>query len=124
VLGAIPSWPPGRLDPRLALAEAERAGTDFVAGKARLAVSRAAGALLLARRAYTPWQAGREDALRRAWPEAPRPGDVTAARFVERARELVVDWLFTWEGDGPGGAAVGRYRVMREAALVAAGEAS
>jgi hypothetical protein len=49
---------------------------------------------------------------------------VTAARFVERARELVVDWLFTWEGDGPGGAAVGRYRVMREAALVAAGEAS
>jgi hypothetical protein len=123
VLGAIPSWPPGSLDPRLALAEVERAGADLVAGKARLAVSRSAGALLLARRAYTPWHAGREDVLRRVWPEAPRPGDVTAARFVERARELVVDWLFTWEGDGPGDAVVGRYRALREAARTEGGGA-
>ena len=98
VLGAIPSWPPERLDPRLALSEASGAACDLGAGWARLAVSRAAGALLLIRRAYSPWHTGRAAAVRRLWPEASLPPDSTAERFVSLAGDLVTRWLFAWNG--------------------------
>jgi GT2 family glycosyltransferase len=119
VLGAIPSWPPERLDPRLALAEARGAADDLGAGRFRLAVARAAGALLLARRAYSPWHAGRADTVRRLWPEAPVPPDTTAERFVSLAGELVRRWLFTWEGAAAPPVAVERFRSLLAAAAAA-----
>ena len=114
ILRLVPDWPPERLDPRLALDEQQAAEADLAAGWEALAVQRAAGALLIARRAYAPGLAARA-ALRRVWPEAPAM-QVAAAEFVPRARELIVDWLFTWEGSGPDAAAVQRYLALRAAA--------
>ena len=120
VLGAIPCWPAERLDPRLALAEARGAAGDLGAGRARLAVSRAAGALLLARRGYTAWHAGRAAAVRRLWPEARIPPDATAERFVSLAEVLVTRWLFSWEGAPLPPGAVDRFQSLRAAAAAAA----
>jgi hypothetical protein len=121
VLAAIPCLPPSRIDPREALDEVAGAGADFAAGRARLAVARAGGALLIARRAYTPWYGRQESALQAAWPEAPEASETTAERYVDLVRRLVVDWLFTWEGRGPGGAAVARYGALRALARTRAG---
>ena len=119
VLGAIPCWPAERLDPRLALAEARGAARDLEAGRARLAVSRAAGALLLARRGYSAWHAGRAEAVRRLWPEARTPPDATAERFVSLAEVLVTRWLFSWEGAPLPPGAVARFQSLRAAAAAA-----
>ena len=121
VLGAVPRLHPSRIDPREAQDEVAAAGADLAAGRARLAVARAGGALLIARRAYTPWHSRLAGALQTTWPEAPEPGETTAERYVDLARRLIADWLFTWEQSGPGGPAVARYGALRAGAR-AAGE--
>jgi hypothetical protein len=112
----IPSWRPDQLDPRLALDEQEGAEADLAAGWPARAALRAAGALLIARRRYEPRGQRRAAALRAAWPEAPAvsplSGGEDAARFVTTARRLLHDWLFTWEGEGPGSPAVARYTAL------------
>ncbi|MGH2351058.1 MAG: hypothetical protein ACRDJN_05530, partial [Chloroflexota bacterium] len=108
-LGAIPGWRPDQLDPRLALDEVRAAQVDLAAGAETLAAHRAAGALLIARRAYTPRTDEHCAALRRAWPEAPDVNGTPPAAFVARAAALVEDWLLTWEGTGPPAAARERY---------------
>ncbi len=119
VLGAIPCWPAERLDPRLALAEVRGAAGDLGAGEARLAVSRAAGALLLVRRGYTAWHAGRVAAVRRLWPEVRIPPDATAERFVSLAEVLVTRWLFSWDGAPLPPGAVDRFQSLRASAAAA-----
>jgi hypothetical protein len=121
VLGAVPRLHPSRVDPREAGDEVAAAGADLAAGRARLAVARAGGALLIARRAYTPWYSRLAGALQTAWPEAPEPGETTAERYVDLARRLITDWLFTWERSGPGGAAVARYDALRARSREAGG---
>jgi hypothetical protein len=118
-LRVIPSWRPDQLDPRLALDELDGAEAELAAGWPDLAVQRAAGALLIARRAYTARFDERPAALGRVWPEAPpmeaSPADDAAshaARFVGRARALLHDWLFTWEGGPPASEAVRCYIEM------------
>jgi hypothetical protein len=125
-LRVIPSWRPDMLDPRLSLDLLATAEEDQRAGHHLPAVHNAAGALLLARRAYRHRFDARAEALRSAWPEAPvlpvAPKAKEAAAFVARARHLIDDWLFTWEGEGPGESAIARYRAMwRAAALVRGG---
>jgi hypothetical protein len=115
----VPRWRPDQLDPRLALDEQAGAEADLAAGWPELAALRAAGALLIARRAYRPTLAGRAGALAESWPEAPPLGSVPPAVFVARARALIVDWLFTWEGGGMGAAGVDRYLAMRAGARAA-----
>ncbi|MDQ3699375.1 MAG: hypothetical protein M3442_00470, partial [Chloroflexota bacterium] len=80
------------------------------------AVARAAGALLIARRAYTPKWSERREALLRVWPEAPDPEQVAPQEFVRQAVALVEGWLFTWEGVGPARSAVDRFRALRASA--------
>jgi hypothetical protein len=118
-LDVVPRWRPDQLDPRLALDDQAGAEADLAAGWPDYAALRAVGALLIARRAYRPALAGRPEALRRAWPEAPSPDAEPADRFVARARELLVDWLFTWEGAGMVHRGVQRYVALRPAAAAA-----
>lgn len=87
--------------------------TSAVAALYAAALARAAGALLIARRAYTPRWDARRDALRRVWPEAPDADGVTPQEFVRQALALVEGWLLTWEGDGPERTVVDRYRALR-----------
>jgi hypothetical protein len=118
-LCVIPSWRPDQLDPRLSLDLLATAESDLRTGYYSLAVHQAAGALLLARRAYRHRFDGRAEALRSVWPEAPAlpvsPQADEAALFVARTRSLVEDWLFTWEGEGPGGASIAQYQALRQA---------
>jgi len=111
-LRVIPGWRPDQLDPRLALDEVARAEADLSGGHYALAALAAAGALLLAKRRYESRFDSRAAALRAAWPEAPAlptdPAPDEEAAFVARARRLIEDWLFTWEGDGLGVAAIQR----------------
>ena len=112
----IPGWRPDQLDPRLALDEQDGAEADLAAGWPAPAALRAAGALLIVRRRYQPRFEGRTAALRAAWPEAPALpvalGGDDVRRFVATARRLLEDWLFTWEGEGPGAPAVARYAAL------------
>ncbi|HEX2034016.1 MAG TPA: glycosyltransferase family 2 protein [Chloroflexota bacterium] len=110
---AIPSWRPEQLDPRLALDELDLAQAALDAGAGRLATYRAAGALLVARRRYTPRHEAMPAALQEAWPEGPAMHAVPAPEFVATARALIRDWLFTWEDRGCGERVVRRYRAMR-----------
>ena len=129
-LRVLPGWRPDQLDPRLALDAIASAESDLGAGHHALAAANAAGALLLAKRRYTSRFDARAAALREAWPEAPglptEPTPEEAAAFVATARRLIEDWLFTWEGDGPGAAAIRRFEALRrrpagQPALVATG---
>lgn len=122
VLAVIPDWPPARLDPREALDELAAAEQALAGGWTELARLRAAGALLLARRAYEPAFAGRAAAVARQWPEAPLLASfdaLPAGEYVTRSRALVEDWLFTWEGDGLSALARERYVALWRAARVA-----
>lgn len=111
-LRVIPSWRTEQLDPRLALDEYRRAEAALRAGQEPLATYYAAGALLVARCAYTPLVSPRAELLAKTWPEAPAAGAVPTPAFVERVRALVVDWLCTWEGTGPGAAAAARLETL------------
>jgi hypothetical protein len=113
---AIPRQPSDRLDPRLALDEQGVAEAELAAGWGQYAALVAAGALLIARGAYRTSLNERAATLSAVWPEAPPVGDTPPERFVARARELLTDWLFTWEGTGPGAAAVERFLSLRAAA--------
>jgi hypothetical protein len=115
----IPNWPPEQLDVRLSLDEQAAAEKELAAGREPYAVFVAAGALLIARRSYRARPGDRLAALARTWPEAPRPEGTPARQFVTRARELLTEWLFTWEGAGPGPAAIERYLSLRAAARAA-----
>jgi len=123
-LAVVPDWPPGRLDPRLALDEQAGAERDLAAGRLGLAVYRSAGALLIARRRYEPWFHRRLAALHEVWlevpPLPPNPEQAPATHFVTNAGVALHDWLFTWEGAGPGLRAIGRYETMWRASRAAA----
>jgi hypothetical protein len=115
-LRVIPAWRPEQIDPRDALVEIAVAERDLAEGRGSLAMLRAAGALLVARRAYTARLDDRAEALARAWPEAPDLETSTAPAFVREAAGLVRDWLFTWERDGFAARGVEHYVAMwREA---------
>ena len=116
VVRAIPAWRPESIDPRASLGEMDAAERDLATGHAALAVVRAAGALLLAKRRYEPRRLHLPEALRAAWPEVPplpSAGDATsAAVFVSDARRRLHDWLFTWEGSGVSAGAIEAYQSL------------
>ena len=112
---ALPMWRPEQLDPRVALDELARAEDAIANGRPHLAEVLAVCALLVARRAYTPRPDEMARVLARVWPESPPMQGTSPAAFVARARELLLDWLFTWEGEGPARRAQERYARLRRA---------
>jgi predicted ATPase len=88
-------------------------------------VATAAGALLVARRAYTVLPDELAAVLARMWPEAPQPhgaltgGTEAASKFVARARLLVEEWLFTWYEARSSAVMRHRFEELRSTASVA-----
>ncbi|CAA9228456.1 MAG: hypothetical protein AVDCRST_MAG77-872 [uncultured Chloroflexi bacterium] len=128
-LAAVPSWRPDQVDPLEALVELRTAEGLLGEGKVEAAVATAAGALLVARRAYTALPGERAAALARVWPEAPQPWSALGGEggtprtperaFVTRTRQLVEEWLFTWHA-APTSTLVGRLEELRASARLAA----
>ncbi len=95
-LEAVPSWRSDQIDPLVSLAELVRA-ERLLSSHPAAAVHVAAGALLIAKRGYTPWLRELPGALTSLWPEAPPLNAVVSAVFVKRARELLETWLYHWD---------------------------
>jgi hypothetical protein len=119
VLAAVPRWPATEIDRRESLDEQERAERELAAGCGPLARWRAVGALLIAKRSFVFLVAARAGALRTAWPEIQDEATAPDAHVVERARRLIDDWLFTWEGAGASSRARERYTAGWHAARAA-----
>jgi hypothetical protein len=116
-LAAVPAWRPEQIDPLSALDELREAERFLASGQAARAAWRAAGALLLARRAYTAFEAKREEALAAAWPEAPSIRETEPVEFVRAARALIEHWLYVWEADDPTRVARVEFERLRAAAV-------
>jgi hypothetical protein len=112
-LAAVPAWRPEQIDPRRALDELRGAERRLTSGDAARAAWQAAGALLVARRAYTAFEAEREAALAAAWPEAPSMHETAPVEFVRAARSLIEDWFYVWEANGPTHAARTKFERLR-----------
>lgn len=117
VVRVLPAWSPSSIPEFEAfglLAGAERALDIGDAEKGRrLAVE----ALLVARRAFDPGGPASSEDLNRAWPTFGMSlDDAPPTVVVARARALLHDWRFTWEGAGPGSAAVARWMELRASA--------
>jgi len=122
VVRVIPAWSPASIPEFEAfglLAGAERALDMGDAEKGRrLAVE----ALLVARRAFDPGGPASSEDLTRLWPTFGMALDEAPPTVVvARARALLHDWRFTWEGVGPGSAAVARWLELRALADQARG---
>jgi hypothetical protein len=103
-LATVPSWRPDQIPPTGAVEELREAQRLLAAGRESEAAERAVGALLVAKRAYTPLAEERERALQQAWPEAPQLSalrQMPAAEAVALARGLVERWLFAWRDGDP-----------------------
>ena len=118
VVRALPSWPPSAIpetDAFELLGQAERA-LDL--GDARKAKTLAVQSLLVSRRRFTPNAIVDPDV---AQPTLSTLGIDTdqapASVVVARVRALLHDWLFTWEGDGPGVVAVTQWHELRVRAI-------
>ena len=92
----MPSWRSDQIDPLVSLAELVRA-ERLLSSHPAVAAHVAAGALLIAKRGYTPWLRELPSALTSLWPEAPPLNAVVSAVFVKRARELLETWLYHWD---------------------------
>ena len=117
VVRVLPAWSPASIPEFEAfglLAGAERALDMGDAEKGRrLAVE----SLLVARRAYDPGGPASSEDLTRVWPTFGMAlDDAPPTVVVARARALLHDWRFTWEGGGPGPAAVARWMELRASA--------
>lgn len=117
VVRVLPAWSPASIPEFEAfglLAGAERALDMGDAEKGRrLAVE----SLLVARRAFDPGGPASSEALNRVWPTFGMALDEAPPTVVvARARALLHDWRFTWEGAGPGPAAVARWMELRASA--------
>ncbi len=122
VMRVIPAWSPASIPEFEAfglLAGAERALDMGDAEKGRrLAVE----SLLVARRAFDPGGPASSEDLNRVWPTFGMALDEAPPTVVvARARALLHDWRFTWEGVGPGSAAVARWLELRALADQARG---
>jgi hypothetical protein len=122
VVRVIPAWSPASIPEFEAfglLAGAERALDMGDAEKGRrLAVE----SLLVARRAFDPGGPASSEDLNRVWPTFGMALDEAPPTVVvARARALLHDWRFTWEGVGPGSAAVARWMELLASANQARG---
>ncbi|HXI15350.1 MAG TPA: glycosyltransferase [Chloroflexota bacterium] len=95
-LEAVPSWRPEQIDPLESLAEMARAEM-LLTSRPKVAAYVASGALLIARRGYTPWLCDLQGVLGTLWPESPPLDAVPAADYVKCARDLLRTWLFHWD---------------------------
>ena len=122
VVRVLPAWSAASIPEFEAfglLAGAERALDMGDAEKGRrLAVE----ALLVARRAFDPGGPASSEDLNRVWPTFGMALDEAPPTVVvARARALLHDWRFTWEGAGPGPGAIARWLELRALADQARG---
>lgn len=116
VADVIPVFLPSAIptDEALPVIDEAQVALDF--GDASRARRLAVEALLVARGAYDPSPPARGRALEAAWPEVSELlRGVPATVAVAYARAEVHRWRFTWEGDGPGEAAIARWRDLQSA---------
>ena len=116
VVDVIPAFLPSAISRDEAFPVIDDAQVALDTGDASRARRLAVEALLVARGTYDPSAAARGRALEAAWPEVSEVlRGVPATVAVAYAQAEIHRWRFTWEGHGPGEAAIARWCELQSA---------